>query len=145
MGQVRRSRTLFCGNAKKLSIAALSPGCVDPAHGTGQPVACERTDELCGPELTRSSRTTQQGDVVTPGDGVGERGDSEAGLHLRIDGVTTSSRGTRSPRRFWRTSRRERNMIRRYFLHPDAARRHYGLSGGDDGQLSEYEAGVLDG
>ncbi|MFC4856018.1 helix-turn-helix transcriptional regulator [Actinophytocola glycyrrhizae] len=28
--------------------------------------------------------------------------------------------------------RRERNMIRRYFLHPDAARRHYGLSGGGD-------------
>ncbi|MFG1647410.1 helix-turn-helix transcriptional regulator [Amycolatopsis sp. NPDC049252] len=28
--------------------------------------------------------------------------------------------------------RRERNMIRRYFLHPDASRRHYGISGGGD-------------
>lgn len=28
--------------------------------------------------------------------------------------------------------RRERNMIRRYFLHPDPARRHYGISDGAD-------------
>jgi transcriptional regulator with XRE-family HTH domain len=28
--------------------------------------------------------------------------------------------------------RRERNMIRRYFLHPDKARRHYGITGGGD-------------
>jgi transcriptional regulator with XRE-family HTH domain len=28
--------------------------------------------------------------------------------------------------------RRERNMIRRYFLHPDPPRRHYGISGGGD-------------
>jgi transcriptional regulator with XRE-family HTH domain len=32
--------------------------------------------------------------------------------------------------------RRERNMIRRYFLHPDAARRHYGISGGDFGRFA---------
>ncbi|MFJ1758920.1 helix-turn-helix transcriptional regulator [Amycolatopsis sp. NPDC088138] len=28
--------------------------------------------------------------------------------------------------------RRERNMIRRYFLHPDVSQRHYGISGGAD-------------
>jgi transcriptional regulator with XRE-family HTH domain len=28
--------------------------------------------------------------------------------------------------------RRDRNMIRRYFLHPDQSRRHYGISGGGD-------------
>jgi hypothetical protein len=32
--------------------------------------------------------------------------------------------------------RRERNMIRRYFLHPDRARRHYGISGGISGGVS---------
>ena len=37
--------------------------------------------------------------------------------------------------------RRERNMIRRYFLHPDASRRHYGISGGGD--FGRYAAGHL--
>ncbi|WP_328615786.1 helix-turn-helix transcriptional regulator [Amycolatopsis sp. NBC_00355] len=37
--------------------------------------------------------------------------------------------------------RRERNMIRRYFLHPDAARRHYGISGGGD--FGVFAAGHL--
>jgi len=32
--------------------------------------------------------------------------------------------------------RRERNMIRRYFLHHDAARRHYGMTGGDFGRFA---------
>ncbi|QUQ67742.1 helix-turn-helix transcriptional regulator [Kutzneria sp. CA-103260] len=33
---------------------------------------------------------------------------------------------------FSATPRRERNLIRRYFLHPDDPRRHYGISGGID-------------
>jgi transcriptional regulator with XRE-family HTH domain len=37
--------------------------------------------------------------------------------------------------------RRERNMIRRYFLHPDATRRHYGISGGGD--FGPFAAGHL--
>jgi transcriptional regulator with XRE-family HTH domain len=37
--------------------------------------------------------------------------------------------------------RRERNMIRRYFLHPDPARRHYGISGGGD--FGAFAAGHL--
>lgn len=37
--------------------------------------------------------------------------------------------------------RRERNMIRRYFLHPDPNRRHYGLSGGGD--FGVFAAGHL--
>jgi transcriptional regulator with XRE-family HTH domain len=37
--------------------------------------------------------------------------------------------------------RRERNMIRRYFLHPDSARRHYGLTGGGD--FGRFAAGHL--
>ena len=31
---------------------------------------------------------------------------------------------------------RERNMIRRFFLHPDLARRHYGIVGGDFGRFA---------
>ena len=37
--------------------------------------------------------------------------------------------------------RRERNMIRRYFLHPDITRRHYGISGGGD--FGRFAAGHL--
>ncbi|MFL6119825.1 helix-turn-helix transcriptional regulator [Actinophytocola sp.] len=37
--------------------------------------------------------------------------------------------------------RRERNMIRRYFLHPDPSRRHYGISGGGD--FGQFAAGHL--
>jgi len=37
--------------------------------------------------------------------------------------------------------RRERNMIRRYFLHPDANQRHYGISGGGD--FGRFAAGHL--
>lgn len=37
--------------------------------------------------------------------------------------------------------RRERNMIRRYFLHPDADRRHYGIAGGGD--FGQFAAGHL--
>ena len=37
--------------------------------------------------------------------------------------------------------RRERNMIRRYFLHPEVARRHYGISGGGD--FGRFAAGHL--
>ena len=37
--------------------------------------------------------------------------------------------------------RRERNMIRRYFLHPDLARRHYGVTGGGD--FGQFAAGRL--
>jgi transcriptional regulator with XRE-family HTH domain len=37
--------------------------------------------------------------------------------------------------------RRERNMIRRYFLHPDSSRRHYGISGGGD--FGMFAAGHL--
>jgi transcriptional regulator with XRE-family HTH domain len=36
---------------------------------------------------------------------------------------------------------RERNMIRRYFLHPDITRRHYGISGGGD--FGQFAAGHL--
>jgi hypothetical protein len=35
--------------------------------------------------------------------------------------------------------RRERNVIRRYFLHPDPSRRHYGNS--DDGDFGRFAAG----
>lgn len=35
--------------------------------------------------------------------------------------------------------RRERNLIRRYFLHPDDARRHYGITGGGD--FGQFAAG----
>ena len=37
--------------------------------------------------------------------------------------------------------RRERNMIRRYFLHPDVDRRHYGIT--DDGNFGRFAAGHL--
>jgi transcriptional regulator with XRE-family HTH domain len=37
--------------------------------------------------------------------------------------------------------RRERNMIRRYFLHPDTNRRHYGIS--DGGDFGVFAAGHL--
>jgi len=37
--------------------------------------------------------------------------------------------------------RRERNMIRRYFLHPDSPRRHYGIT--DDGDFGRFAAGHL--
>ena len=37
--------------------------------------------------------------------------------------------------------RRERNMIRRYFLHPDPSRRHYGITGGGD--FGQFAAGHL--
>jgi transcriptional regulator with XRE-family HTH domain len=37
--------------------------------------------------------------------------------------------------------RRERNMIRHYFLHPDPSRRHYGISGGGD--FGRFAAGHL--
>lgn len=37
--------------------------------------------------------------------------------------------------------RRDRNMIRRYFLHPDPDRRHYGISGGGD--FGVFAAGHL--
>lgn len=37
--------------------------------------------------------------------------------------------------------RRERNIIRRYFLHPDPGRRHYGISGGGD--FGAFAAGHL--
>jgi transcriptional regulator with XRE-family HTH domain len=36
---------------------------------------------------------------------------------------------------------RERNMIRRYFLHPDPSRRHYGITGGGD--FGRFAAGHL--
>jgi hypothetical protein len=37
--------------------------------------------------------------------------------------------------------RRERNLIRRYFLHPDPSRRHYGITGGGD--FGRFAAGHL--
>jgi transcriptional regulator with XRE-family HTH domain len=37
--------------------------------------------------------------------------------------------------------RRERNMIRRYFLHPDPTRRHYGIT--SDGDFGSFAAGHL--
>jgi transcriptional regulator with XRE-family HTH domain len=36
---------------------------------------------------------------------------------------------------------RDRNMIRRYFLHPDQSRRHYGITGGGD--FGRFAAGHL--
>jgi MmyB-like transcription regulator ligand binding domain len=45
------------------------------------------------------------------------------------------------PEDFSARPRRERNMIRRYFLHPDSARRHYGLTGGGD--FGRFAAGHL--
>jgi transcriptional regulator with XRE-family HTH domain len=38
-------------------------------------------------------------------------------------------------------SRRDRNLIRRYFLHPDRTRHHYGITGGGD--FGKYAAGRL--
>src|SRR4051794_9255748 len=93
-----RSRTFFCNSAKKLSIAAVVPGCADPAHRTGQLMAVQGVHEFLAAICDPRSETTMQPATVGPlggpsGKGVVDRGDGEPGLHPGVDGVTDDAIG----------------------------------------------------